>query len=844
MRVVLNVAEKPSIAKHLANALRGPNPLQRETSFSKYNPIYTCPGNFQNTQSEIITTSVTGHIKNLAFDVKYKNWQTTDPLILLKSAEIFSRINQDKKNIKKNLESLIKKTTDLFLWLDCDREGEAIAYEVIDICINKNRNIKIHRAKFSSADKRELLKAFKNPIKPNSNYNDAVLTRQEIDLRSGAAFTRFQTLLIRDNYSRAILGKFVSYGTCQFPTLSFIVDRYLRHVNFDPMEFWFLNLSVKKNGIRVDFNWERRKIFDEYIAKVLYVFVMEDPVVIIRKVTKKQKKRYKPYPLTTIEFQKLAVNKLRMTSAEAMKNAEKLYTSGYISYPRTETNSYKNDFGFQPILERLKNFPDFAEYISGMTFNRPRKGKKNDEAHPPIHPVKVYEKNLNTKEGKVYDLITRHFIANCSEDAIVEENDVIAEVNKEIFKAKGTCIIEKNFLKIYEKYYTLKEKKLPKFTNNETLAPHELTIKKSKTSAPNLLSESELIILMDKNGIGTDATIHEHIKTIQTRGYCLRKGKNFIPTQLGIALLVSYQDLNLNLGNPYNRAETEKNLTMIANGLKKKEEVMKKIMEDMIEAYRVLFLKKDQFMERFKIYFEKFCDLKPVRDGRGDEGFGGNGGSGGQGGQGGNGDVFIGKCEVCGRDLKIRKSKKGNYFVGCSGFPDCKNSFFFNNYNKFKKILDSEEKCGKCFLNCVKCFEGNNEKLLCKGLKSCKNSIMHFLTSPENNNNYSNNGGNNNNFNNNNYSENNYARNNNNFNSNNYSTHNYNSNNNNSNNNNSNVGFINGGELRGNYNDKKNHKPRSYKKYKKKDYKGKAKKKEYVCYKCKEVGHVVTYCPN
>jgi len=86
----------------------------------------------------------------------------------------------------------------------------------------------------------------------------------------------------------------------------------------------------------------------------------------------------------------LAVSRLKLSSAAAMKIAEKLYVEGYISYPRTETNSYSNKTNFKGILEKLKNNNLYQKYLDKNEFEMPRGGNKNDEAHPPIHPVKLF----------------------------------------------------------------------------------------------------------------------------------------------------------------------------------------------------------------------------------------------------------------------------------------------------------------------------------------------------------------------------------------------------------------------------------------------------------------------
>lgn len=105
--------------------------------------------------------------------------------------------------------------------------------------------------------------------------------------------------------------------------------------------------------------------------------------------------------------------------------------------------------------------------MNGGGFNKPRKGKKNDEAHPPIHPIKNFTGDVDSDEGKIFDLVARHFAACCSNDAIVENVEVIVEVNGENFNVKGLKIIERNFLNVYDKFYTLKEKQVPSFIIGE-----------------------------------------------------------------------------------------------------------------------------------------------------------------------------------------------------------------------------------------------------------------------------------------------------------------------------------------------------------------------------------------
>ena len=151
-------------------------------------------------------------------------------------------------------------------------------------------------------------------------------------------------------------------------------------------------------------------------------FQNNKPVARVMRENKNTKKRFKPYPLATIELQKIGTKKLGMTSKEIMDVAEKLYQKGFISYPRTETTSYTNTMDLLAFIRNFESTGNYQAYASKLLaedkFLRPRAGNKNDQAHPPIHPVKAAARGQMTdEEWKVYDLISRHFLASCSKDA-------------------------------------------------------------------------------------------------------------------------------------------------------------------------------------------------------------------------------------------------------------------------------------------------------------------------------------------------------------------------------------------------------------------------------------------
>lgn len=153
-------------------------------------------------------------------------------------------------------------------------------------------------------------------------------------------------------------------------------------------------------------------------------------------------------------------------------------------------------------------------------FSQPRNGRNNDKAHPPIHPVNfVLPANLTDEERRVHEFVVRRFLACCSEDARGSRNEVAILYGGETFNASGLTVLERNYLDVYPYDKWTSTEELPTFEVGEMFEPTEAMMSESKTKKPGYLTEPELIGLMDANGIGTDATMAEHIVKIKERSY-------------------------------------------------------------------------------------------------------------------------------------------------------------------------------------------------------------------------------------------------------------------------------------------------------------------------------------
>lgn len=420
-----------------------------------------------------------------------------------------------------------------------------------------------------------------------------------------------------------------------------MVDRYFRVRNFKPEQFWAIKVTHKREDINVNFSWGRHRLFDRAATVVLYERCLSAKNAKVTKVQEKPTKKWKPLPLTTVEMQKMATRFLRMTGQQAMDAAESLYNKGFISYPRTETDRFDTGMNLRTLVQKQtqdNNWGQFAQDLVNGGFSQPRQGRNDDKAHPPIHPITyVAPPSLNDNERRIYEFVVRRFLACCSEDAKGMATDVDILLGDENFHAHGLVVLEKNYLDVYVYEKWTGSVQLPKFTVGETFEPTEALMTEGKTVAPNYLTEADLIALMDANGIGTDATMAEHIQKIQERDYVRtvpRSGrstdedvaddvesaptrggrgggrggrasrggrgggaggrgggssgvKEFVPTSLGVALIEGFDRMNFetSLGKPFLRKEFELKMKAICEGRTTKEAVL----QESIGQYRMVF---------------------------------------------------------------------------------------------------------------------------------------------------------------------------------------------------------------------------------------------------------------
>ncbi|EPY50273.1 DNA topoisomerase III [Schizosaccharomyces cryophilus OY26] len=574
---VLCVAEKNSIAKSVASILGGGQVKRRDTK-SKYIKNYDFTFDFGGYigTAQVTMTSVSGHLTEASFPSEYNSWSSV-PQDILFDARIVTSVSKNANVLADNIKKEARNATYLYIWTDCDREGEHIGMEITNVAKISNPRIHVIRADFNNLEKRHIIQASKRPRELSKDAADAVSARIELDFRLGAIFTRLQTLQLQRAFE-VLQNKVISYGPCQFPTLGFVVDRWQRVEDFVPENFWSLKLVDKRERQTVNFSWKRNRVYDRLAAILFLENCLDAKIAKVVKVNKKPAKRYKPIPLSTVELTKMGPKYLRLSSKKTLELAESLYTNGFVSYPRTETDQFDAGMDLQGIIGKLAPSEDWGTYAQGLldgNYRTPRKGKHNDRAHPPIHPINLVHRSALSSQDhwKVYELITRRFLACCSENAIGAETIVDLQMGDEFFSQKGLVILERNYLDVYPYDKWTGTGQLPVYQVNEEFIPNVLNITDSVTTSPSYLTEPELISLMDANGIGTDATMADHIEKVQEREYVIKRKKRgaateFVPSSLGIALAKGYDEIGLewSLTKPFLRKEMEDQLKNIEKG--------------------------------------------------------------------------------------------------------------------------------------------------------------------------------------------------------------------------------------------------------------------------------------
>jgi len=592
---------------------------------------------FETPEDSYSVIGLRGHIVALDYPKEFNDWNGVEIRKLI-TVEPVKTVEPSSSRILSALRRLAADADEIIIATDYDREGELIGVETLEALGWKK---KVRRAKFSALTRSEILEAFKNPVEVDFKLASSAEARQVIDLKWGAALTRFLSIT-----SGQIGRDFLSVGRVQSPTLALIVDREREIESFVPEKFWEIIADLTecgKEGPVFHAYHSNGRFSDKSAAREIVEKLRTTRTGVVSQFLSERKNEYPPQPFNTTQFLAEA-SKLGLSAAQAMKIAEDLYTDGHISYPRTDNTVYPPSLSLRSILKNLENteFSEFAKELLAQETLRPSKGRTTTTDHPPIYPTSAASRGeLKGNHWTIYELVCRRFLATLYPPAIYEECNVDLLIGDEKFHATGRWLIEPGWRKVYI-YWKFEERWLPELAEKKIVDVRHIKLKEGETKPPARYTQGTLIQEMERRGLGTKSTRHEIIQKLYDRKFV--HGSRIRPTPIGNAVIMALENHAREVTDEKMTATLEKDMELIAKGEQTKEEVIEESQAMLEDIVKVLEANKDAIASDMKMALNR--------------------------------QKILGKCPTCGTgDLAIIRMRGGKRFIGCSNYPDCATAY-------------------------------------------------------------------------------------------------------------------------------------------------------------------------
>jgi DNA topoisomerase I len=634
-----------------------------------------------------------------------------------------------KGDLIKKIKSLAGKADIIYLATDPDREGEAIAQDVVDVLGAREKD-KIHRVLFNEITKKAVNEALSKPLKVDEHLVISQRARRVMDRIIGYKVSPFLWKAVMEAY-----GSSLSAGRVQSVALRLICEREEEIDKFIATEYWSISalfttdkgaeikaklyeidgktLKVPPKPQMTEAEWEEFytsnfAITKEDLARKIIESLKLKKDFIISDLSKKESRKNPYPPFITSSLQVEASRKLRYRPRRTMMIAQQLYegidlkeegTTGLITYMRTDSTRMNAE-----IVEEARSFIAEKygdEYRPEQPKSYEQKNKKNvQDAHEAIRPTSMkytpefVKQFLDEAQFKLYELIWKRFIACQMEPARLETTTVNISSGEFVFRSSGTTVLFDGFMTLYDE--TIEENNEqngngslipPGLELNQRLNLLEIEPNQHFTKPPPRYSESTLIKELESNGIGRPSTYAMIMGTIIDRKYIEQLERKLVPTGLGKKVNLILVKNFSNIFNVNFTAKMEEELDSIAEG----EIGYLNVLNDFYIPFSQTLLEVESNLETIKCdkcgsdmeikigRFGKFLactkypeckNIKSLKE------FGPNGGE---------PELTGEKCPKCGSNTVFREGKFGR-FIGCSRYPDC----------DFTKVETLGIKCPKC----------------------------------------------------------------------------------------------------------------------------------------------------
>lgn len=603
-----------------------------------------------------------------------------------------------KGDLIKELKKEAKAADKIYLATDPDREGEAISWHLAYLLgIDENEPCRIV---FNEITKNAIQEAVKNPRPIDIKLVDAQQARRVLDRLVGYQISPILWKKVRSG---------LSAGRVQSAAMKIICDRENAIKAFIPKEYWNIQALLSKSeaktarsfiaklteykGKKIEIS--NKKEADEILAKI------DKDGFTVKKVEEKERKKKAYAPFTTSSLQQEASTRLNFSTRKTMQIAQQLYegvsvkghgTVGLVTYIRTDSVRISNEAQAAAKDYIISNF---GEKYWGNNFYSNKK-KEVQDAHEAIRPSYIelspeeVQDSLTKDQYNLYKLIWARFMASQMSPAV--HSIVSAEIdnNSYGFRASGSKVIFDGYLKVYRATDDEDDSKmLPPLEAGEKLVQKEIKGEQNFTQPPARFTEASLVKDLEEKNIGRPSTYAPIVTTLVDRKYVKKEKKTLVPTELGFIVNDFMEKYFKEIVDAGFTADMEDKLDLVEI----EDNDWKNILRSFYGGFKEELSVAESEMEKVKFEDEptgELCELcgRPMVKKMGRFG------------------EFIAcsgypeckntknivktvdvKCPKCGKDIVVRRSKKGKTFYGCSGYPECSQVFWYKPVNK---------KCPKC----------------------------------------------------------------------------------------------------------------------------------------------------
>ena len=570
------------------------------------------------------------------------------------------------------LRKLVKKADKIYLATDPDREGEAISWHLITALKLQEQDKKVYRITFNEITKKAVSESLKNAREIDMNLVNAQEARRCLDRIVGYKISPLLWAKVKRG---------LSAGRVQSVALRMIGDREDEINSFIPKEYWTLDAQFKVQGEKkpltahyygpADNGRKKAELENEEQTKAVQDS-LEGAAFAVTEVKKGERTKKAPLPFTTSTLQQEASKTLNFSTQKTMRIAQQLYegvdvkgsgTVGIITYLRTDSTRISDEALESSASYIRENYGE--EYLS-QTETAKKTGTKIQDAHEAIRPTDITRTPASVKESlsrdqfRLYQLIWKRFVACRMSAARYETTQVRitgtpgnVKYPAQVFTVSASRIAFDGFLSVYTQEED--EEKSDVLTKgldeSSVLSLQAFDPKQHFTQPVPHYTEASLVRALEEQGIGRPSTYAPTITTILARRYVVKEEKNLYMTELGEVVNKMMKEAFPSIVDPSFTANLEVLLDGVAEGNVRWKTIIENFYPDLDEAVK----KAEKELAEVKIADEETEEI----------------------------------CENCGRHMVIKYGPHGR-FLACPGFPDCRNTKPY-----FEKIGVVCPKCGK-----------------------------------------------------------------------------------------------------------------------------------------------------